>query len=127
MATVGDRVNWKPRGPLGVWRAFNWSLLGLKAAFGRDESFRLWLLVWAVFTPLAFIVGETPVECALLAGVLVLILVAELFNSALEVVFERYGNDHHPLTGIGKDIGSAAVLLTAVLAIIVWVTILWQR
>lgn len=120
MAAVERRLSWYPRGPQGIWRALKWSLLGLKWAFVRDESFRLWLLVWAVFTPLAFVLGATPVERALLAGVLVLILIAELFNSALEVVFERYGNDHNELTGIGKDIGSAAVLLSAVLAIIVW-------
>lgn len=124
MAAVEQRVNLLPRGPAGVLRALKWSLLGLKAAFIRDESFRLWLLVWAVFTPLAFVFGETPVERALLAGVLLLILIAELYNSALEVVFDRYGNDHHPLTGLGKDIGSAAVLLSAILALVVWALIL---
>jgi diacylglycerol kinase (ATP) len=115
----------RPRGLPGLWRAFKWSLLGLKAAFVREPAFRLELIVCAVFMPLAFIVGETAVEKALLFGVLMLILIVEIINSALEVVFERYGNDHHVLTGIGKDLGSAAVFLTDVLAVAVWLIILF--
>lgn len=117
-------MNWRPRGPLGVWRAFKWSLLGLKAAFVRDESFRLEVMLCAVLVPLALWLGETGVEKALLVGVLLLVLIVEVINSALEVIFERYGDDHHTLTGIGKDLGSAAVFLADVLAVVVWVLVL---
>lgn len=118
-------MNWRPRGPLGVWRAFKWSLHGLKWGWIRDESFRLEVMLFAVLIPLAFVLGETAVEKALLFGVLMLVLIVELVNSALEVIFERYGNDHHTLTGIGKDMGSAAVFLADVLAVVVWLLVLF--
>lgn len=125
MAAIEQRVNLRPRGPLGIWRALKWSLLGLKWAFIRDESFRLEIAVCVVLVPLAFVIGDTGVEKALLIGVLLLILVVELVNSALEVVFERYGNDHHALTGIGKDLGSAAVFVADILAAVVWLLVLF--
>ncbi len=118
----GDKV----RGPLGVWRALLWSLGGLKSAFLREESFRLELALFVILAPLAFWLGETAVERALLFGVLMLVLVVELLNSALEAVYERYGDDDHPLTGAGKDMGSAAVFLADVLAVIVWALVLWR-
>ncbi len=113
------------RGPGGVWQALLWSLSGLKAAFLREESFRLEVLLVAILAPLGLWLGETGVERALLVGVLVLVLVVELLNSALEVVFERYGDEQHPLTAAGKDIGSAAVFLADVLVVLVWALVLW--
>ncbi|MCA1797891.1 MAG: diacylglycerol kinase [Xanthomonadaceae bacterium] len=125
MAADDERVSLRPRGPAGVWRALKWSLLGLKWAFVRDDSFRLELILCAVLVPVALIIGESGVEKALLIAVLLLILVVELMNSALEVVFERYGNDHHALTGVGKDIGSAAVFVADILAAVVWLLVLF--
>lgn len=112
------------RGPAGVWRALLWSLAGLKAAFLREESFRLEVALVVLLAPLALWLGETPVERALLFGVLLLVLIVELLNSALEIVFERYGDDEHPLTRSGKDIGSAAVFLADILAVAVWLLVL---
>lgn len=117
-------MNWRLRGPVGVWRAFIWSLKGLKAAWNREESFRLEVALFVILAPLAFWLGETGVERALLLGVLMLVLVVELLNSAIEVIFERYGDEQHPATGTAKDIGSAAVFMTDVLAVITWILIL---
>ncbi len=117
-------MSWHLRGPFGVWRAFLWSLKGLKAAWRREESFRLEVALFVILAPLALWLGETGVERALLLGVLLLVLVVELLNSAIEVIFERYGDEQHPVTGAAKDIGSAAVFVTDVLAVVTWILIL---
>ncbi len=75
--------------------------------------------------PLGLWLGPGGVEKALLAGSLVLVLIVELLNSALEAVVDRIGAERHPLSGRAKDLGSAAVLLTLLLAAGVWGLVLW--
>ena len=115
---------WRPRGPIGIWRATVWSLQGLRTALKREESLRLYTVLSLVLIPAGIWLGESGVERALLVSVVLLILIAELINTAIEVVFERYGDEQHPVTGAGKDIGSAAVFVTIVLAIATWVLVL---
>jgi diacylglycerol kinase (ATP) len=117
---------WRPRGPLGVWRALLWSLQGLRTALRREESLRLYTVLALVLIPLGIWLGQDGIERALLVGVVLLVLIAELFNTAIEVVFERYGDEPHPVTGAGKDIGSAAVFVTILLAISTWLLILYS-
>ena len=100
--------------------ATRYSLAGLRAAFASEEAFRLEVLVLVVFTPIAVWLGETRLEVALLIGSLLLLLIVELLNTAVEVLVNRIGFAHHELSGRAKDIGSAAVLLAMLLVALVW-------
>ena len=73
-----------------------------------------------VFTPIAVWLGETRLEVALLIGSLLLLLIVELLNTAVEVLVNRIGSEYHELSGKAKDIGSAAVLLAMLLVALVW-------
>ena len=97
---------------------------GLAAAWCHEIPFRMEVVAFAVFLPLSFWVGKTAVERALLIGSLLLILIVELLNSALEATLDRVSLEHHPLIGRAKDIASAAVGLSLVNASVVWLFIL---
>jgi len=100
------------------------ALQGLAAAWRHEIPFRMEVAAFAVFFPLSFFVGKTPVERALLVGSLLLVLIVELLNSALEATLDRVSLEHHPLIGRAKDIASAAVGLSLVNAGVVWLFIL---
>jgi diacylglycerol kinase (ATP) len=100
------------------------SIEGLKAAIRHEDAFRMELLAAAVFLPLALVLGRTGVERALLAGSLILVLIVELLNSAVEATVDRISFENHRLAKRAKDIGSAAVLLTLVVAGLVWLLVL---
>lgn len=116
-----------PRGPVGVWRAFLWSLKGLRSAWQVESSFRLEVYLFVVLGPLGLWLGQGPIEKVLLVGSLLLVLSAELLNSAVEAVIERYGPEFHELAGRAKDMGSAAVFVLMVNVILVWSLILGPR
>jgi diacylglycerol kinase (ATP) len=99
------------------------ALEGLAAAWRHEIPFRLELLACLVFVPLAFWVGHTGVERALLIGSLLLVLIVELLNSSLEATLDRISLDDHPLIKRAKDISSAAVGLTLVNAGVIWLLI----
>jgi diacylglycerol kinase (ATP) len=96
---------------------------GLKAAWRHEIPFRLELLACVVFVPLAFWIGDTGVERALLIGSLLLVLIVELLNSSLEATLDRISLDDHPLIKRAKDISSAAVGLALVNAGVIWLLI----
>jgi diacylglycerol kinase (ATP) len=100
------------------------ALEGLAAAWRHEIPFRLEILACLVFVPLAFWVGATAVERALLVGSLLLVLIVELLNSALEATLDRVSLEDHPLIKRAKDISSAAVGLTLVNAGVLWLFIL---
>ncbi|MBU4261323.1 MAG: diacylglycerol kinase [Proteobacteria bacterium] len=112
------------RGLHRLIRAGKSSLAGFTAAFKHEEAFRQELLLVVVLFPVALLLGETGVERALLAGSLLLVMIVELLNSAVEAVVDRVGLDYHLLSGRAKDMGSAAVFLVIVHAIMVWLVIL---
>ena len=112
---------------LGVKRlvnAFKFSMQGLKAAYKGEEAFRQEVVALVLAIPLAFWLGESAVEVALLIGSVLLVLVVELVNSAIEAVVDRFGGELHELSGQAKDMGSAAVLLISINALIIWVAII---
>lgn len=115
------------RGLLHVVRAFGYSMQGLRAAFRYEEAFRLELLAGVVMLPLALLLGGDGVERALLVGSLLLVLLVELINSAIEAVVDRVSIEHHILAGRAKDIGSAAVFMALVNVALVWGLILFDR
>ena len=96
---------------------------GLAAAWRHEVPFRMEVVAFALLLPLAFFVGKTAVERALLIGSLLLVLIVELLNSALEATLDRVSLEDHPLTGRAKDIASAAVGLSLVNAGVIWLFI----
>ena len=116
-----------PRGPRGVWKAFIWSMQGLSAAFRVESSFRLEVYLLLVLGPLGLWLGGDAVERALLVGSLLLVLAAELLNSALEAVVDRVSPEFHEFAGRAKDMGSAAVFVLMVNVVLCWALVLWPR
>jgi diacylglycerol kinase (ATP) len=111
----------------GLQRLINacfFSAAGFKATWTHEEAFRQEVLLFVITTPLAVWLGETTVEKLLLIGSIVLVMLVELLNSAVEAVVDRVGLEHHELSGRAKDIGSAAVMLSLVWAAITWTLIL---
>jgi diacylglycerol kinase (ATP) len=103
-----------------IIRACGYSTAGLKAAFINEQAFRQELYALIILIPLGLWLGESGVERALLVGSLLLVPIVELLNSAIEAVVDRFGGEQHELSGRAKDIGSAAVFLSILLACTVW-------
>ena len=103
------------------------SLNGLHAAYTGESAFRqeTWLAV--VMLPLSFWLGRNAIEIALLAGTVMLVLIVELLNSAIEAVVDRVSFDWLDLSKRAKDIASAAVLLSLLLCASLWLTVIVQR
>lgn len=111
----------------GLKRILNaciFSMAGFKAVWKHEEAFRQEVLLFIVTTPLALWQGQTTQDKLLLIGSIVLVLLVELLNSAVEAIVDRVGLERHELSGRAKDIGSAAVLLSLVWAAIVWASLL---
>ena len=109
-----------------LWHATGHSLQGLRAGW-TEKAFRQEVLLATVMVPLAFVVGQTWVEIAMLCAVLALVLVTELLNSAIEAAIDRIGPEWHALSGRAKDLGSAAVLVSLLLCGAVWGAAIFQR
>jgi diacylglycerol kinase (ATP) len=103
------------------------SLNGLRLAYSGESAFRqeTWLAV--VMLPLSFWLGRNAIEITLLAGTVMLVLIVELLNSAIEAVVDRVSFDWHDLSKRAKDIASAAVLLSLLLCGGFWITVIAQR
>ncbi|ACV37260.1 diacylglycerol kinase [Accumulibacter sp.] len=107
-----------------VWNAFHYSRAGLRAAFLAEDAFRQEVLLAAVLVPLALWVAPDGVGRALMIGSVLLVLIVELLNSAIEATVDRVSLDRHPLAKRAKDIGSAAVLLALLNVLAVWACVL---
>ncbi len=124
---MADETGHLPRRPGRILKATVWSLQGLRAAWLHESSFRLEVYLFVVLAPLALWLGADGVERALLVGSMALVLSAELLNSAVEAVIERYGAEHHELAGRAKDMGSAAVFVLMMNVLLVWGLVLGPR
>jgi diacylglycerol kinase (ATP) len=115
----------KPRntGLTRVWKASVYSIQGLKAAWKHESAFRQELMIGLLLLPISFWIANTWVEVAVLMGVCFLVLIVELLNSAVEAVVDRVGHEHHDLAGQAKDMGSAAVMLSLIMAVGTWILI----
>jgi len=102
---------------------FSWQ--GIRAALKHEEAFRQEILLALVLVPLAFWLGNTGMEIALMVACVLLVLIVEILNSAIEAVIDRFGLEHHELCGRAKDMGSAAVLLALINLTLVWVLVLF--
>ena len=110
-----------------IIRATRFSAQGFAQAWKHEAAFRQELALAAVLTPAAFWLGQTAFERAALLGVLLLMLIVELLNSAIEAAIDRHGDEQHELSGRAKDLGSAAVFVVLVLVGAVWGAVAWQR
>ena len=109
-----------------VWHAAGYSLAGLRAGWG-ETAFRQEAIAAIVLLPLAFWLGKTWVETALLAGSVLALMVVELLNTAVETCIDRIGPEWHNLSKRAKDMGSAAVLLSLLFCAGVWIAALFHR
>ena len=117
------------KGRSGFSRVFHATLIslnGLRAGWG-EPAFRQEAIAAMVLVPFAFWLGRSWVETALLAGSVLLVMIVELLNTAVEAAIDRIGPEWHDLSKRAKDMGSAAVLLALVLSGGIWATALWQR
>jgi diacylglycerol kinase (ATP) len=115
------------KGMTRILRAFGYSLQGFRECYRHEAAFRQEAWAGVVLIPLGLWVGDTGVERALLVGSWLLVIIVELLNSAIESTVDRFGPEHHRLSGRAKDIGSASVFASISLATAVWVLILWPR
>lgn len=117
-------ANQPNKGLTRIINAFGYSMQGLKATYKNEEAFRQEVLMAVVLIPIALYVDVSTIERLLLILSTLFVLVVEVFNSAIEAVVDRFGGDHHELSGRAKDMGSAAVWLALLMLFITWVMIL---
>ena len=110
-----------------IIKAAGYSAKGFRAAWAFESAFRQEVVLTIALTPLAFLLGRTPVEISLLIASLLLVVIVELLNSGIEAVVDRVGDEPHALSGRAKDLGSAAVFLALVLVLVVWGGVLVDR
>jgi diacylglycerol kinase (ATP) len=118
---------YKPRGMTRILRALASSLRGLRGAYREEAAFRQELALALIVIPLGLWLGHGATERVLLTAPVVLILIVELLNSAIEATVDRIGFERHALAGLAKDIGSAAVLMSFVLLVMVWLLVFLGR
>ena len=109
-----------------MWHAFMFSLQGLRMGWG-ETAFRQEVIAAVLATPVAFWLGKTWVETAVLVSAMVLVMVVELLNTAIESTVDRVGTQWHELAKRAKDLGSAAVLLSLTLCLAVWAAAIYHR
>jgi diacylglycerol kinase (ATP) len=126
MDPIHENLQKQRRGIDRVIHAFGYSLQGLKAGM-HEPAFKQEAYLAVVLIPLAFHLGDTWVETALLAGSVVFVLIVELLNTGLESAIDRVGPQWHDLSKRCKDLGSAAVLLSIVLCMCVWLAALVMK
>lgn len=114
------------KGKTGLRRILNaagYSWAGLGAAFKHENAFRQEVFLALALIPLALMLGDTGIERALMIGSVLLVLVVELLNSAIEAAVDRISLEHHQLIKRAKDMGSAAVMIALVNVVVVWALI----
>jgi diacylglycerol kinase (ATP) len=117
-------------GNTGIRRIINatfFSFAGFRAAWRDEAAFRQELMLCVVLVPTGLWLGRTAVERSLLVGTCLIVLIVELLNTGIENVVDRFGGEHHKLSGQAKDLGSAAVFVSLVLVLVVWGLIAWSR
>jgi len=115
------------RGLRRMINALGYSIDGLRAAWENEDAFRTEVVIALLLAPLGWVLGTNPVDRALLIGVLLLVLIVEVLNTAIEVAIDRQSFEINPLAKRAKDLGSAAVLLALLLAGGIWLAVIWKR
>ncbi len=118
--------NEKVTGPARFYYATCYSMKGIRAAFVHEPAFRYELYGALVLIPLSFWVAQTGIQLGLLIASCLLVLMAEVFNSAIEAVVDRAGLERHELAGRAKDLGSAGVFFALLIVMLIWGGVLWD-
>jgi len=108
-----------------IWNALSYSLDGLSAAFRHEDAFRQEVFLAAILIPIAFFMPAGGTGKALMIAAVLLVLIVELLNSAIEAAVDRISLENHLLAKRAKDIGSAAVLLSLINVPVVWFLVLF--
>ena len=108
-----------------IWNAFGYSLTGLSAAYRHENAFRQEALLALVLIPLALFLPISGIGKALMIGSVLLVLIVELLNSAIEAAVDRISLENHRLAARAKDIGSAAVLMSLLNVVAIWMLVLF--
>ena len=108
-----------------VWNALSYSLAGLTAAFRHEAAFRLEVVLAAILIPAALLMPASGLGKAAMVAAVLLVLIVELFNAAVEATVDRISLETHPLAKRAKDIGSAAVFVSLVNVVAVWLLVLF--
>jgi diacylglycerol kinase (ATP) len=103
-----------------LWNAFGYSLAGFRAAYKHEDAFRQEVLLAVIMVPLALWLPATHIGKALMIGSVLLVIMVELLNSAVEATVDRISLDSHTLAKRAKDIGSAAVLVSLINVLVIW-------
>jgi diacylglycerol kinase (ATP) len=115
------------QGPQGLERIINatkYSLKGLTKSFQNEAAFRQELFLVMILLPIGLWLGDTGIEKAILTLVLIIVLIVELLNTAIEAAIDRFGGEHHKLSGYAKDAASAAVFVALINVLVVWSLVL---
>jgi len=115
------------RGLTRLLNAFRYSMEGFRKCFKYEEAFRQEVFASLLLLPLAIWLGDSGMERALLVGSWLLVPIVELLNSAIEANVDRIGLEHHQLSARAKDIASAAVFTSLIMATLVWLLVLLPR
>ena len=110
-----------------LWNALFYSLAGLRAAIQHEDAFRQEALLAVLLIPMALLTSASGVGKAMMVGSIILVLIVELLNSAIEAAVDHTSLDQHQLAKRAKDIGSAAVLLSLLNVVSIWVLVLLSR
>lgn len=114
-------------GLIRIVKAAGYSWQGLRAAWRHEAAFRQEAIAALIAIIVACWLDVDTISRVLMIGAVVLVIIVEILNSAIESVVDRIGPEHHPLAGRAKDMGSAAVLLSIILAVFVWIALLWSH
>ena len=117
----------KTTGLKRFYYATRYSIKGIRAAYANEPAFRYESWAALVMTPLAVMVAQSGLQLGLLIGSLLLVLIMELLNTAIEAIVDRAGTEFHPLAGLAKDLGSAAVLFALLITALIWGGILFDN
>jgi diacylglycerol kinase (ATP) len=115
------------KGIARITAAFFNSMKGFSAAWHNEEAFRQEAYLFVFCCPLGFWLGQTAIEKALLVGSILLVMIVELLNTGIEIVVDRISFEHHELSGRAKDVGSAAVFSSLLLAGLIWGLVLYSH
>ena len=105
--------------------AFKYSWRGFKLVWHGEVAFRQYTVIGALLIPVAFYLAESGAELSVLIGSILLILLVEIINTAIEAVVDRVGEEQHELSAAAKDLGSAAVFFSVVMFVITWLIALF--
>jgi len=120
-----DNTHKSKTGVARIWNAFLYSVEGLSAAFRHETAFRQEVLLAVILIPTALLLPASGAGKALMLASVLLVLIVELINSAIEAVVDRISPKHHPLAKRAKDFGSAAVLLSLINVPLIWTLVMF--